>query len=299
MPDDVRLAEGAAAGKSTDRETVSRLADPIVSHQTRVFCKRFCRDNRFSFACTLFEGWGSGEEDAPLCEWGNASYAWMLEDLTRAERLNRFEGRGGARLFDYLFRIANSLPFYERWKDWRFGRRVRVPTYVQDMGPRAARLFLAMRDGRTPADLAHQLGMSAEEAEALAERIVVELTRRKRLRLLDPPATISLTDLGARRGGDDGRDAQHDVTWDDPPPEHIEATKLLHAGWAKLTVVEQYVLEAMVIEGQDAGTVLGALKRLEIPIKEGLAPADTDRQQLYYFRRKALARLARLAGLAE
>jgi len=34
--------------------------------------------------------------------------------------------------------------------------------------------------------------------------------------------------------------------------------------------------------------------QLDIRIADGVAPRATDRQQLYYFRRKSVARLARL-----
>ena len=68
----------------------------------------------------------------------------------------------------------------------------------------------------------------------------------------------------------------------------------MRAAWQQLDAVEQYVLEALVIEQQDASDVLQALKTMRLSIKKGVPAEDTDRQQLYYFRRKTLARLGQL-----
>ena len=191
---DVALAQAAAGGDAVARKTVSDLADPLIIRQTELFCKRFCYDHRFRYSCTLPHGWAK-VQDAPYCEWGNASYAWMLEDLTSESRLQRFEGADGARLIDYLGVISHSQPFYERWKDWRFGRRVRAPSYIQELGPDSVKLFLWMRDGDDIANMAQRLGKSDAETTAMASQIIIELTQRNRLHLLDPPKTESLTGL--------------------------------------------------------------------------------------------------------
>ena len=155
---DLALAQRAADGDTESRRAVTELVDPIVRARTEQFCKRFCRENRFRYTCTLPRPWGSAPADAPLCEWGNASYAWMLDDLSNANRLRRFEARDGASLRDYIHLIANSLPFYERWKNWRFDRRVHVPRYVAEMAPLAGRVFLALRSGDSVPLIAQQLG---------------------------------------------------------------------------------------------------------------------------------------------
>ena len=134
----LHIARIAAQGDAAARKIVNELVYNIIAYHNDRFCKRFCREHKYYYVCTLPKPWGSPPNDASLCEWGNASYAWMLEDLTNPNRLLNYEGQHGARLNDYIYRIANSLPFYERWKDWRFGRRVQVPSYIQDMGPAAA-----------------------------------------------------------------------------------------------------------------------------------------------------------------
>ena len=289
--DHVRLATMAAEGDANARKTVNALVDNIIAFQTDRFCKRFCRENRYYYICTLPKPWGSSPKDAPLCEWGNASYAWMLDDLTNANRLLQYEGKQGARINDYIYRIANSLPFYERWKDWRFGRKVHVPTYIQDMAPDAGKVFLALRSGEAIANIAQRLGKPQVDIEALCQRIVVCLTKRNRLHLLDPPNTVSLSTMN-QNDEEDGGEA--DIPFFDVDPEQLEANEKLWQVWKKLTAVEQFVLEAMLIDEQDANDVLSALIKLDISIADGVPASQTNRQQLYYFRRKSLAKLAQL-----
>lgn len=288
---DLALARLAAQGDADSRRKVTELADPVVRARTEQFCKRYCRENRFRYACSLPIPWGSPPADAPLCEWGNASYAWMLDDLSNPQRLSRFEAREGANLCDYFHAIANSLPFYERWKNWRFGRRVHVPTYVAELAPLAGRVFLALRSGDSVPLIAQQLGCAEEQIDTLSQRIVVELTRRGRLHVLDPPRTESLVD-GSGQG--EGAFAERDIAVYDPAHEDLEDKAALRAAWQQLDVVEQFVLEKMLIEEQDANEVLRALRQLDLRITEHVTPAASDRQQLYYFKRKCLAKLTRL-----
>lgn len=288
----VALARKAADGDGAARRAVNQLIHPIITFQTNRFCRRFCQGNRYRYACTLqpLPAWRA-PKDALLCEFGNASYAWMLDDLANTKRLLRFEGRHGARLYDYVYRIANSLPFYERWKDWRFGRKVHVPTYIREMGPMAPKVFLALRANTGVAEIAQKLNQSEAETEALAHAIIATLTQRHRLHLLDPPRTVSLCEP-EEGGGDGGR--EREIECFDDAPEDREAKQKLHQAWEQLTAVEQFVLEAMLIDGEDAGDVLIALQKLGVSIKKGVAPGDLDRQQLYYFRRKAFLKLSDL-----
>lgn len=296
-PDDRELARRAAVGEREARRRVNALAQPLIDYQSAKFCKRFCHDNRFRFQCTLPGVAVAMRRDTPLCEWGNASYGWMLDDLTRPERLQRFEARDGAGLDAYLFQIANSLPFYERWKDWRFGRRVHVPTYIQDLGPDAGKVFFGLRQGEPIAFIAQRLARPEAAVDALAQHIVVELTRRRRLHLLDRPTEVSLTGMQGQQDGADDDAAQADVAAVDLAPEDEDERRRLHRGWEQLSAVEQFVLEAMLIEEQDAEDVLAALKRLDIALSDKVPAQATDRQQLYYFRRKTVAKLAQLSGL--
>jgi hypothetical protein len=293
--DHLRLARTAAQGDPDARKAVNELVRNIIEYQTDRFCKRFCRENQYYYVCTLPKPWGSPAKEAPLCEWGNASFAWMLDDLTNENRLLQYEGKQGARLNDYIYRIANSLPFYERWKDWRFGRKVHVPTYIQDLGPDAGKVFLALRSHEAVASIAQRLGKSEAETEDLCQRIILILTQRNRLHLLDPPNTVSLSTLNQT---DEDADGEADVPIFDLAPEQQEMHAKLWQVWKQLNAVEQFVLEAMLIDEQDANDVLSALIKLDISIMEGIPAEQTNRQQLYYFRRKTLAKLAQLMGEA-
>lgn len=285
----IDLARAAARGERDAQRAVNQVASPVIEFQNDRFCKRFCRDNRYLYRCSLKKPLGGAPADAALCEWGNASYGWMLNDLCKPERLLKYEARNQAGLFDYFYAIANSLPFYERWKDWRFGRRQQVPLYIRDLGEHAAAVFYALRGGQSPAQIAQTLGLDPAAAEKLASRIVLELTRRHRLYLLDPPREVSLSLVSAV--GDDDRAHQRDIPVEDDAVEQQETADRLRRAWSRLDPVEQFVLEAMIIEERDADDVLHALEALDVSIKPGLAAADTNRQQLYYFKRKALSRL--------
>ena len=283
------LARRAAQGNRQAQQAVNEIAHPVIEFQTGRFCKRFCRENQHLYRCSLSKPIGSVRADAALCEWGNASYGWMLDDLCKPGRLQKYEGRNQASLFDYLYSIANSLPFYERWKDWRFGRRLQVPMYIRELGDQAAAVFYAMRGNQSMAQIAQTAGTSMADTESLASEIVLQLTRRHKLYLLDPPQEVSLSLVGT--GGVDESAHQRDIPVDDTEVEEQEQRNQLRQAWSRLDATEQFVLEAMIIEEQDADDVLKALRALDVSIKPGVSAAQTNRQQLYYFKRKALSRL--------
>jgi hypothetical protein len=291
------LARRAAQGETGARRQVTQLADPIIRNQTDRFCRRFCYENRFRYRCSLQRPLRGAPPDAALCEWGNGSYAWMLDDLTKSERLQRFESKDGATLDGYFFTIATSLPFYERWKEWRFGKRVHTPTYLRPLCDAAAKIFLGLRRGDKVETIAQRIGESLDAVRRCARAITLELTRRNRLHLLQTDRTVSLSELGAR-DDDEGDDASD---YDIPAHDHVAERDLdqrrLRDAWQRLEPVEQWVLQAMLVEDQDANDVLAALREQNLRVDPRTAPEQTDRQQLYYFRRKALAKLAALMGV--
>lgn len=287
--DDLALAEAAALGESAARTCVNELAHPLIDYHTRQFCRRFCHDNFRLYRCSLSQPRSSAPQGAPLCEWGNASYGWMLDDLTRPARLQKYHARNRASLFDYLYRIANSLPFYERWKDWRFGRRVHVPTFISDISEHAARIFYGLRDAQNLPFIAQQLSLSLETVEQISVKIINMLTRKHKLYLLDAPQTQSLTSAGDEDQSSTA--GQIDVAFNDESFENQHQCEQLNKAWQHLDTVEQFVLEALVIDNMDAKSVLKSLATMEICIKQGVDARQTSIQQLYYFKRKALAKL--------
>jgi len=290
--DDLTRARRAAQGNRDAQQTVYALAQPVIDFQTNRFCRRFCGENRYLYRCSLSKPISSGKSDALLCEWGNASYGWMLDDLCKPERLQKYQARNQASLFDYLYSIGNSLPFYERWKDWRFGRKQRVPAYIQAIGEQAGKVFYALRSQRDLEAIAQQLAMSLNSVETMSQKIVSALSKRHKLHLLDPPVLTSLT-TGAQDVLDESAH-QSDIVSFDEPLEQLQQRELLQKAFAKLDAVEQFVLESLVIEEQGAGEVLEALAILDINIKKDVPANETNVQQLYYFKRKSLSKLAAL-----
>ena len=293
--DDLELAQRAAQGNADAQQKVYSLAQAVIEFQTNRFCKRFCAENQYLYRCSLSDPIGSAKANSALCEWGNASYGWMLDDLCKPERLQKYEARNGAGLFSYIYSIANSLPFYERWKDWRFGRKQRVPAYIQSIDKQAGKVFYALRNQQNLQAISQSLGLSISDVEVIAEQIIARLTKRHKLYLLDPPVLNSLTRLTQ----DEASDSTHqlDIASLDEPPEHQQQCEQLQKAFANLDAVEQFVLEALVVEEQDAVEVLEALISFDISIKPGVPAQQTSRQQLYYFKRKCLAKLAALLDI--
>ena len=291
--ENIQLAQDAAENAVAARKKVNDLIAPIIHYQTNRFCKRFCKENRSRFKCTLKSPTGSPPADATLCEWGNGSYAWMLNDLSSANRLKKFQANNNATLFDYCYVIANSLPFYERWKDWRFGRKVYIPTYIQALGKNAVTVFYALRSQQSLEQISQKTSQSVNQTKKLSREIIKLLTQKNRLYLLNSLQNVSLTqdDDTKRQSTVESETATYDERI-----ETIEENLLLSKAWKKLNPVEQFVIEALVIEEQDAEIVLNSLKKLHISFKANVTAEDLDRQQLYYFRRKTLAKLHNMLG---
>ncbi len=288
---DTQLARLAADGDRTARHTVNEKLHPLIEYHTNKWCQRFCHENRFIYRCSLTHSVGSHKSDAMLCEWGNASYGWMLNDLGSTQRLLKYDGRNGAGLFDYCYRIANSLPFYERWKDWRFGRRVHVPTYIQDISPQAAGVFYGLRAHHELALIAQHLALSLQQVETITHQIINSLTQRNRLYLLDPPVIQSLTTQADEEN--DEPEQQEIPCWDEAI-ETQQQKETLQQAWSELNALEQYVLEALVIDEMDAQSLLQVLLKMDLTIKKGVSAKQTTVQQLYYFKRKTLNKLEKI-----
>lgn len=293
--DDIALVKKAVSDDASAKEAVSRIADPLIRAKTRKLCRQYCHENHFHYQCTIIPELAYKCRDVDLCDWGNHSYSWMLEDLCSAEHLSRFTGENGAKLTTYFFAVINSLPFYERWKDWRFDRRIRVPTFIEEISPIAGKCFYWLRDEYIPEVMAQKAGVTVKEIEDVLERIMDELTERGKLHLLTKASTVSLTSDDPDEDKDE--ESQMDITDSSWDPSQAQLNKMIRTGLGKLTPVEQFVLEMMVIEERDAVEVLEAFRKSGISFKEGVSPDKLDRQQLYYFKRTALAKLARVSGV--
>lgn len=286
--DNIKLAQLAADNDMPARKKVNQVIAPIIHYQTNRFCKRFCKENRANFKCTLEPPIGSPPADASLCEWGNGSYAWMLDDLSNSNRLKKYQAKNNATLFDYCYVIANSLPFYERWKDWRFGRKVYVPSYIQAMGKTATSVFYGLKSLQSTEQISQSTQKTTQEIKAISRNIIQVLVQKNKLYLLNTSQNLSLTQ---ETDGDTNSTLEAETAVFDETIQQQEDTLRLSKAWKQLTAPEQFVVEALVIDEQDAQIVLNTLNKLNISIKQGVPASETNRQQLYYFRRKTLAKL--------
>ncbi len=287
------LAQSAANGEPDARAQVNEIAHPLIDYHTRKLCKRFCYQHYQHYRCTLKPPAGAAPIDAATCEWGNASYGWMLDDLTRPARLQQYQGKNGASLFDYLYRIANSLPFYERWKDWRFNNRVHIPNFICEIAPAAGRVFIGLRSGQDIPTLAQNNGLEEKQVKQLCSDIVRVLTERHKLYLLDRPVFQSLDSDDDPHTNDSAHSQPDPLSVQDHQVEEDQLREQMQQAWRKLDTIEQYVLQALVIDELDARSVLQALQQMNIALRKGVAADQTTVQQLYYFKRKALAKLGK------
>ena len=222
----------------------------------------------------------------------------MLEDLTGVNRLLSYEGRNGASLLGYLTKIADSREFLGRWRDWRFKRRVRVPAYIDVLDEDADRLFRWMVDRDEVPNMAQRLDRDEDEIREIWERIVVELTKKRRLHLLDGTREVSMTSLGRPGDANDEYDgSEYEIPHYDVPMEDLQLREIVREAWKKLNYIEQFVLEAMGIDELTAKETLRALTEEGLSVKDGVPPENLKLQDIYYFYRKTVSKLASFTGL--
>lgn len=285
---DVLDADGNKSGEA--RKQLTEFVTPMVGFQTDKFCRRFCQNRFLRERCTLTPPLGRGGSDLPLCDEANASYAWMLDDLTHEKRLANIEAESEKQLAGYFRTIINSMPFYERWKNWRFGRRIHIPTYVNELSPHAGKVFYALQSGKNIHEIIQSLGLNQDLVTELIDKIIIELSQRKRLHLLQQTRTHTFSELA--QTSEDDEVATYDVEDSEYAPERLFAQHQVRKAWGNLDEIEQFVVEALVIEQQDANHVLLALTQQNISLKKGQKAEDNNRQQLYYLKRKALEKLS-------
>ncbi len=296
------LLRKAGDGDPSSRNTINEVARPYIQFQTDRFCRRFCQNQHLSARCTLSPPQGkpkSSRASDTLCDKANASYGWMLDDLTNENRLQRIRAESISQLAAYFKTTANSLPFYERWKNWRFDRRVHVPEYIAEIDEYAKVVFLQLRSGNNFEMIAQAVGADESHVRSVVDKILIELTQRKRLHLLNTPKTMTFSELNASGNYTEQHSTEDDngsAEFEDHSlsPETLAYSMQIRKAWDQLDDIEQYIVESLVIENQDANTVLKTLAYLEIPLKKSNSHLQNDRQQLYYFKRKTLEKLQKI-----
>lgn len=286
---DLELVQLALSGDSKARRDINASIAPIIHFNTQRFCKRFCQQNYLKYRCSLPEKPLSSAKERVLCEWGNASYGWMLDELVSEKRLASYRAENNASFYHYCYLIANSVAFFERWKNWRFGRRSYVPAYIESIDNLAAAVFLALQKGDGPEQIAQNLGISQSKAALLSKQVVIELTKRQKLYLLDTPKMLSMS-------AHDEDDGVREIAIEDDSAIFQQQLEKLSTAWLQLTEVEQFVIESMMLEKQDANIVLQVLKEQAETTPDVQLEKINDRQSLYYFRRKSFEKLCELAN---
>lgn len=295
--DDLDLARRAAAGEPEARRHLAIEIDSVIRRKVDTLCKAHCGRNRKEFRCTIDTTWGLNRSDASLCEWGNASYGWMMEQLCSPQRLARFEGRGGATLIGYLSHIARSHMLSERWKDWRWQRRIVVPDYILALDADAKRVYWWLCDGDSAPNIAQRLGRVESEIVALVKRIGLECNKRGYYYRFSRGEADTLPVDSEPFSEDDDAVSEFDV----PIYVDFESEWLRDRVRAALPLLEwrqQFILEAMVIDGLSAKAVVAALQEQGICLRDGLDPGKLTIQQVYAFCRQAIDRLSELCDFS-
>lgn len=272
---------------------ITAIIQALATTRVASLCKKFCYHNRDQYQCSLDPGWGKTGNEAVLCDWGNATWGWFLEELMNSNRLEKIAGEDSGIITKYFTRIIYSVAFLERFKNWRFQRRIRVPEYIKALDPDAHRIFWFLCDQDEAANIAQRLGRKEQDVRKIIRDINTRLHKRKRSHILNLSKIVSLTSGSAH----DGDSTVIDVPVEDKSLDEIQNLTIVKEAWSQLTWLEQYVIDSLVVDGLNAASVLTSLKQQNITVDERIKAEDLNVQHLYYFYRKTLAKLKDISGL--
>lgn len=295
--DDLILTKRAESGDSTAKNAISAIVDPIARAQAAKYCRRFCGKNRTQYFCTVDPKRGLQSSTALRCEWGSFSYYFFFEALAKPKTLANYEARNGASLADYLRSVAGSVALWERWKNQRFERRVHVVQSIEKLGAHAKSVYFSLRDGDTIPNIAQRLNQPEAKIAYLARMIKRILVKERRSYLLANQSDISLSSISVNNNEGDDILTEWEPPSTDPSPEDAEIVRRISAVFSQLHWLEQYIIQAMVIDGTSAETILQALREQGTEIKAGQPISEANVSQIYYIRDKAIARLKKMANL--
>ncbi len=273
---------------------IRAVVEPIIQRTTEKLCKQHCRGERFRLLCTVDASWSRAAQDASLCDRGNEAYEWMLRDLLGGAKLDKFMHSDREGVVKYFTKTVNSQQFYERFKDMRFGERVRIPAYIKALHPLARRVFWMLRKQETVPYIAQALEQPEALVRSWVSDIHAKLREHRSVHLLQPHAALSLNALN-----ENNEAPCNDMVADEDIQRDLECQQEqahARAAYAKLSWQEQFIVDTLT-ENLGAKAVLEALAQEGVVI-EGINDAPMDEkcaeQRLYYLRRKALARLKML-----
>lgn len=275
-------------------EDIRAIVEPIIIQTTHGLCKQHCHSERFRFRCTIDASWSRAPRDASLCDRGNEAYEWMLRDLLGGAKLDKFLDSDRAGVVKYFTKTVNSQPFYERFKDMRFGERIRVPAYIKASHPLACRVFWMLRKQEPIPYIAQALQQPEAMVRIWINDIHAKLREHRSSHLLQSHAALSLDSLNENEEAPYSdsvtvKDLHHDL-------ERQQEQARARAAYEKLSWQEQFIVDTFT-ENLGAKAVLEALAQEGI-VLEGVNDGPMDEkcaeQRLYYLRRKTLVRLKAL-----
>ena len=272
--------------KRSYSENIDVVIPRVIAQHVDCLCKKICRDNCYKYKCTLDLSWGKPPGNASLCEWGNATYDWMQAELLHITNLNESNNRKIFFLERYFRKIVTSVQFWERYKNWRFGRRLRVPDYIKALDRHACRIFWSLYDQDSMEIIAQKINLPESEVGVLVGKIYSELHARKRLYILEKEIVYSLDSESLDSDSDIQAFLSVHIA-----EEELESHENIMAAYKQLSWQEQYILDVMVVDNLSAGAVLMTLKEQSIALDDRTAPQDLDVQKIYYFLRKTISKL--------
>lgn len=266
----------------------------IIEQHIDNMCKKLCFDSCNKFQCTLNKNWGQAPKDAPLCEWGNGTYDWMLGELTNIQTQNLLKQRKIYAVENYFRKIVTSIPFWERYKNWRFQRRIRVPEYIKSIDIDACKVFWLLYDQHPVENIANKLSRAECDTRSLVNRIIKVLHERKKSYLLEKNTEFPLSNFT------EGEDQE--IWYAEGSCAHkaeLELRELVLKEYQRLTWQEQYILDVMVIDNLSAKAVLKTLQESAISLDDKTSSNDLNIQSIYYFLRKTLIKLKKNSSLVK
>jgi len=296
LPDDAARPEPSRSAHRdllVSDDAIVTLAQAMVAPRLPTMCKRFCGHNRQRYYCTVDPRWTRADDGAPLCDWGNAAYVWTLDQLIGEARIERRRDEDLSTTERYFAKVLHSVWFMERFKDWRFQRRIRVPAYIKAIDIDAHKIFWGLCDHDTVPNIAQRLNRGETDIARIVRQIQFELLTRNKLMALQSRQMIPLEHHA------EGEDYETDTELVSPELSHDQQVlnDQVQRAYQQLTWQEQFVVDAMVVDGLGAKDVLASLLEQGIAL-DGSSPPETQSiQTIYYFLRKTLAKLRVLAKL--
>ena len=283
--------------KNISNDSDQKIIHYIIKQHINSICKKFCFDNRFQYICTLDDRWSKSPSDAVLCDLGNGTYDWMLVELNHLRSNNEKNNIKIDFLEGYYRKVVSSLIFFERYKNWRFQRRIRVPDYIKVLDKDACKIFWGLHDQDSIENLAQRLKRKKSEIKYLISSIYHELHKRKRTYILTQNIELSMDDEFTFS------EFQADNVYSSFVEQNSVEKNSLHVdvmtAYKKLNWKEQYILDTMVIDELSAAAVLKTLREQCISLDDKINPKELNIQHVYYFLRKTIVRLKKISKIEE